>query len=360
MTDLALMRRALRLAERGRGGTSPNPMVGATVVAPDGTIVGDGYHQRAGTAHAEVHALAAAGVRARGATLFCTLEPCCHHGRTGPCTERIVASGITRVVAAMTDPNPLVSGRGFAYLREHGVEVREGVAREEARALNAAFVTFIRHRRPFVILKAGVSLDGAIAEGPSIRTAITGPRSWRHVHGLRAEVDAIGVGSDTILVDDPLLTARDVYRRRPLVRVIFDRRLRTPPDAHLFGTLDHGPVLIVTTETVRAGQADSVAALERSGAEIVATPDGSVQSALRALGDCGIVSLLLEGGGRLHRAAWEAGMIDRVMLFVAPFTMGGGLALADGAPIAFPALTNPRVEPVGDDVLLQGDVYRAD
>jgi diaminohydroxyphosphoribosylaminopyrimidine deaminase / 5-amino-6-(5-phosphoribosylamino)uracil reductase len=240
------MRRALALAARARGHTSPNPLVGAVVVDEDGVIVGDGYHRRAGAPHAEVYALEAAGVRAAGATLYCTLEPCCHVGRTGPCVERIVAAGITRVVAAVTDPNPLVAGKGFGYLRNRGIEVIEGVEQVAARALNAPFFTWIRHRRPFVIAKAGTSLDGRIAARPGERTPITGPQSWRLVHRLRAEVDAIGVGSGTLLCDDPLLTARDVYRARPLVRVVFDRSLRTRPAARLFTTLDDGPVIILT------------------------------------------------------------------------------------------------------------------
>lgn len=355
------MRRALRLAERGRGSTSPNPMVGAVVVTDDGVIVGDGHHQRAGTPHAEVHALAAAGDRARGATLYCTLEPCCHTGRTGPCVDRIVAAGVRRVVSAVTDPNPLVSGKGLAFLRTHGLEVVEGVEAEASRTLNAAFFTWIRAGRPFVVAKAGVSLDGRIAARPGERTMITGPQAWRLTHRLRAEVDAIGVGSGTILADDPLLTAREVYRHRPLLRVILDRRLRTPPDARIFTTLDAGPVIILTTDAAVLRAPRVAAALATAGARIDAPPGDTVADAMRWLGAAGVQSLLLEGGAGLHAAAWEADMIDRVLLLVAPVPLGpAGVPLFAGRPLTTSALRNRRVEPCGEDVLIQGDVHRTD
>ena len=223
MTADDYMRRALFLAACGRGRTSPNPMVGAVVVSNDGVIVGQGFHQRAGGPHAEVHALEMAGDRARCATLYCTLEPCCHVGRTGPCVCRIVEAGIGQVVAAVQDPNPAVNGRGFEYLRAHGVDVRTGVGAAAAARLNQPFFTLMRARRPFVILKAATSLDGRIAAAPGQRTDLTSPAARRHAHVVRAEVDAIGVGVGTILIDDPLLTVRGVHRERPLTRVVFDR-----------------------------------------------------------------------------------------------------------------------------------------
>jgi diaminohydroxyphosphoribosylaminopyrimidine deaminase/5-amino-6-(5-phosphoribosylamino)uracil reductase len=359
--DLHFMRRALRLAARGRGTTSPNPMVGAVVVDAEGVIVGDGYHERAGTPHAEAHALDAAGPRARGATLYCTLEPCCHHGRTGPCTERILSAGIRRIVAAVTDPNPAVSGRGFARLRAAGVQVDAGLEREAAAAMNAAFFTFVRERRPFVTLKAAASADGCIAAAPGARTGITGPEAIRHAQAVRAEVDAIAVGSGTMLADDPLLTAREVYRGRPLTRVVFDRRLRTPPTARLFGTRDQGPVLLMTTTEAVSAAADRAAALEAAGAEIVGLEDGSFASALRILGARGIMALLLEGGNDLYRAAWDAGMIDRVLLLVAPGIIGSaGVPFLPDRPLASFALHHRQVEPCGRDVLIKGDVHRFD
>jgi diaminohydroxyphosphoribosylaminopyrimidine deaminase/5-amino-6-(5-phosphoribosylamino)uracil reductase len=360
MTDLQMMHRALELAERARGCTSPNPVVGAIVVDREGTIVGDGYHEQAGTPHAEVHALDMAGMRARGATLYCTLEPCCHHGRTGPCVERIVAAGIARVVAAVADPNPLVSGRGFEHLRAHGIEVEVGIAAPDAARLNAPFFTFIRERRPHVTAKAGVTIDGRIAARPGERTAITGREAWRATHLLRAEVDAIAVGSGTVLADDPWLTAREVYRARPLTRVVFDRRLRTPPAAQLFRTLDAGPVLVLSTGDAVAAAPARAEALRAAGATVVALPDPALPTALAHLGGAGIMALLLEGGAALHRAAWEAGMIDRLLLFVSPTAAGAeGLPLFDGHVPDLSALAGARVAPVGADIRIEIDVHRA-
>jgi diaminohydroxyphosphoribosylaminopyrimidine deaminase / 5-amino-6-(5-phosphoribosylamino)uracil reductase len=360
VNDLELMRRAFGLAELGLGRTSPNPVVGAIVVDAEGTIVGDGHHERAGTPHAEVHALDAAGTRARGATLYCTLEPCGHTGRTGPCVERIVAAGISRVVAAIADPNPLVAGTGFEYLRAHGVRVDVGLGGDEAARLNASFFTFIRTGLPHVTAKAGVTLDGRIAAHRGVRTAITGRASRRATHLLRAEVDAIAVGSGTVITDDPWLTAREVYRERPLTRVVFDRRLRTPPAARLLRTLEAGPVLVLSTTACVASSPERAAALEAAGATLVALPDGAVATALAHLGSRGIMALLLEGGAALHAAAWDAGMIDRVLLFVSPDTAGErGLPLFDGRGPHLSALAGSRVEPVGGDIRIDIDVHRA-
>ena len=199
-----------------------------------------------------MHALRAAGARARGATLYCTLEPCSHTGRTGPCAVAVADAGIRRVVAAMQDPYPEVAGRGFAYLREHGVEVEVGVREAEAQRLNEVFVTNVVARRPFVVAKIAISLDNAVAAAPGARTAVSGAASQRHAQRVRAEVAAIGIGSGTLLADDPVLTARDVWRARPLIRVVFDRRLRTPPTARASATRSTaGPVLVVTTPAPR-------------------------------------------------------------------------------------------------------------
>jgi diaminohydroxyphosphoribosylaminopyrimidine deaminase / 5-amino-6-(5-phosphoribosylamino)uracil reductase len=350
------MARALRLAARGRGRTSPNPMVGATVVAGDGSIVGDGWHQRAGTPHAEVHALDQAGARAAGATLVCTLEPCRHHGRTGPCVDRIIAARIAHVVAATEDPNPLVAGGGFRRLREAGIRVTVGVGADAALRLNRAFMTAMRSGRPWIILKAGVSADGMMASARGARTQITSLASMRLVQRLRAEVDAIAVGSETVLVDDPVLTVREVYRERPLVRAIFDRRLRTPPSARLFQTTAHGPVVVlggapeVNNEAARA--------LETAGARVESI-DGTLEEGFRRLGQLGVQSVLLEGGARLQQAAWEAGMIDEVRLFVAPETLGpDGVPLANARGLSIPALSNLKIVVVGPDVLITGYVHR--
>ncbi len=356
MNDLAYMDRALFLAERGRGRTSPNPLVGAVIVTPDGVVVGQGAHERAGEAHAEVRALEAAGSRARGATMYCTLEPCCHMGRTGPCAARLVEAGVARLVAAIEDPNPLVNGGGFAYLRAHGVEVTVGVGAAPAVAMNQPFLTLIRERRPFVILKAATSADGRIAARPGARTALTSPSANRHAQRVRAEVDAVGIGSGTLLVDDPLLTPRGVYRERPLTRVIFDRRLRTPPAARILSTLEAGPVIIVTS--VDAARRPARAALENRGAQIEIAADATFGAGLACLGARGIGSLLLEGGAALHAAAWDAALVDFVRLYVTPHVLGPeGVPLLDGRPFASGALIERRVEPLGADVLLEGYVH---
>ena len=329
------MRRALEQARRGLGRTTPNPVVGASIVTDEGVVVGDGAHERAGEPHAEVHALNEAGERARGATLYCTLEPCSHTGRTGPCTERIIAAGIRRVVAAMEDPFPLVRGRGFAALRAHGIEVDEGLGREEAVRLNQPFLTAVRDGRPFVIVKAAASLDGRIARAPGERTPITSAEANRRVQYLRAQVDAIGVGSETVLADDPLLTVRDVYRERPLIRVIFDRRRRTPASARVFSTIKAGPVLVVGSR----GE--------------------DLQSVLRRLASEGVQSLLLEGGAQIHAAAWDAGLVDYVQLFVAPVALGpAGVPLFGGRPWSMSSLIDPKVELLGPDTLIEGYVHR--
>src|SRR4051812_1415819 len=299
------MARALFQAARGRGRTSPNPVVGAVVVSSEGVVVGQGFHKRAGEPHAEVHALEMAGERARGGTLYCTLEPCSHTGRTGPCVPRIAEAGISRVVAAVEDPNPLVRGRGFAYLASRGIRVEVGLGVAPASALNQPFFTTMREGRPFVILKAAISLDGCLAEAPGRRTPLTSAPANRHAHRVRAEVDAIAVGVGTILVDDPKLTARGVYRELPFTRVVFDRSLRTPPKAQVLSTRAAGPVIIVTTAEA-AAPADVRQRLEERGAEIVVA-QGSVKSGAVALAGRGITSLLLEGGAGLHAAAWDEG-----------------------------------------------------
>jgi len=329
------MRRALEQARRGLGRTTPNPIVGATIVTDEGVVVGDGAHERAGEPHAEIHALNEAGELARGATLYCTLEPCSHAGRTGPCTEAIIAAGIKRVVAAMEDPFPLVSGRGFARLREHGIDVVEGIGHDESARLNQPFLTAVREGRPFVIVKAAASIDGRIAAAPGVCTQLTSAAAHRRVQYLRAQVDAIGVGSETVLVDDPSLTVRDIYRERPLARVIFDRRRRTPASARVFKTMHQGPVVVV------------------------GSPGDDLKSVLRQLASEGIQSLLLEGGAQLHAAAWDEGLVDYVQLYVAPVALGAnGVPLFGGRRWSPASLIDPRVEILGPDTLIEGYVHR--
>ncbi len=356
-----VMARAFELAEHGRGRTTPNPLVGAVVVSADGLVVGEGAHERAGEPHAEVHALDAAGARAHGATLYCTLEPCCHHGRTGPCTERIVAAGVARVVVAIEDPFPLVAGRGIEYLRAHGIRVDVGVGRARAARQNAPFFTMVREGRPWVILKAATSLDGRLTAVLGTRTRLTSDGADRRAHEVRGWVDAIAVGSGTVLVDDPLLTARGAARDRPLVRVIFDRRLRTPPGARLLSTAAHGPVIILGSSDAVRDRAAHVAALHRAGATVVAVDGPTLRDALTALRPFSINSVLLEGGAAVQCAAWDESVVDEVHLYIAPIVLGpSGVPLLPGRSFSIPALFETTVAPLGPDTGIYGYVHRVD
>lgn len=357
MSDADYMRRALFHARRAEGVTTPNPLVGAIVVTPDGVVVGQGRHPRAGEPHAEVLALRDAGERARGATLYVTLEPCCHRGRTGPCTRPIIDAGIARVVAAMTDPNPLVSGKGIAELRAHGIRVDVGLLGGEAARLNRAFAIVQTEGRPMVIVKSATSLDAKMAVRPGVRTPLTSAAANRRTQRLRGAVDAVGVGSGTVLADDPVLTARDCHRLRPLARVIFDRRLRTPPSARLFSTLDAGPVIIMTTVEAVGRQPDRAAALTAAGASLV-EGSGDLRSDIRGLLAWDVSTLLLEGGGAVHAAAWRAGIVDRVIVIVAPTVLGAqGAKWFDGLPVPMSRLLPVRVETLGPDTWMEADVH---
>ena len=356
--DLFFMRKALALAERGRGTTSPNPMVGALVVDRDGVIVGRGAHRVAGGPHAEVIALEEAGPRARGATLYCTLEPCSHTGRTGPCALAVTAAGIARAVIAIEDPNPRVDGRGIAHLRSSGVEVTIGVQGERAAEQNAVFLTNVRRKRPYVILKAALSADGKLAAARGTRTYLTGPSANRHIHRQRAEVDAVAVGSGTLLADDPLLTPRGAYRNRPLTRVIFDRRLRTPPTARVLSTLAAGPAIIVTTEAAHADKQREAADLTSAGARVLAASGPDLACVLPALLDSGVTSMVLEGGAMLHRSALDEGVVDAVNLYIAPAILGAGAVDWIGAGhIAWESLRGGRATWLEDVVLVEGYVH---
>ena len=359
------MRRALELAERGRGLTSPNPMVGAVVVTPDGEVAGEGFHARAGGPHAEVEALRAAGPRARGATLYVTLEPCSHHGRTPPCAPAVIEAGVARVVAAIADPNPLVSGRGFAELRAAGLEVVTGAGAAAAEDQNRAFLTAMRERRPHVTLKAGMTLDGKIADLHGASRWITGEPARRHAHRLRSESDAIVVGIGTVLRDDPELTVRlgRPWPREPL-RVVLDTGARTPVRARLLRAGRPSCALIA----VGADAPDTrVKELAATGATIVScrTSDGRVDlgTLLTELFAREVRAVLVEGGGEVHGAFLDAGLVDRVAMFTAPLLIGGrgATAVVQGAgrelksAVRLGAFT---VTPLGDDLLIEADVVR--
>ena len=351
------MRKALALAERGRGTTSPNPLVGALVVDEEGVIVGRGAHLAAGGPHAEVIALEDAGRRARAATLYCTLEPCSHTGRTGQCAPLVVQAGIRRAVIAMDDPNPLVNGRGLAHLREHGIEVVVGIERDAALRQNTAFLTGILERRPYVILKVALSVDGFVAASPGARTALTGGTANRRIHRQRAEVDAIALGSGTVLADDPRLTARGAYRSRPLTRVIFDRRLRTPPSAKVISTVGAGPVIIVCSDRSRREAPERAAALSAAGARLLVPADNDLVTACRALWDEGVTSMVLEGGPTLHRAALRADIADVVHVYITPRRMeSGGVRWLDPGQLAWDTLPERRAIWLGEDLLVEAQL----
>ena len=362
--DLAHARAALQLAERGLGLTAPNPMVGAVVLAADGSVAGQGWHEGPGTDHAEVMALREAGARARGGTLFVTLEPCSHVGRTPPCAPAVVRAGIRRVVACLRDPNPVVDGRGFEVLREAGIEVEEGIFEEEALRLNVGFATHVRTGRPFVTLKLAASLDGRTAARDGTSRWITGEAARRDVHRLRARSGAVVVGAGTALADDPALTVRlDGYRGRQPLRVLVDGRGRVPPAGALFD--GSAPLMVATTDAAapaaRAGwSAAGAAVLIRGGA------DGRVSMAglMQGLGDRGIQEVLIEGGPSLAWSALEERAVDRLVLYLAPTLIGGsgapGVLGGDGVPTladALPAAIG-RVERLGEDLRVEADVHR--
>lgn len=362
MTDQELMRRALSLAERGRGWTSPNPMVGALIVR-DGRIIAEGWHARCGDLHAERAALAQATEDVRGATMVVTLEPCCHQGKQPPCTDAIIAAGIARVVVGSADPNPLVAGKGVQILRDHGIEVTENVLRDECDALNEVFLHYIREQQPYGVLKTAMTLDGKICTRTGASRWVTGEAARQHGHQLRHRYSAIMVGIGTVLADDPLLTCRIANGRNPL-RIVCDTHLRLPLDAQLVQTAQETPTLIATCEA----DATRLAPYEATGCKVWTLPaqGGHVDLAalFQRLGAEGIDSVLIEGGGTLAWAALEAGLVQKVMSYIAPRIFGGqeaktpvegkGVALPDeGAALQIRALMR-----LGDDILIESEVMR--
>ncbi|MEE4608100.1 MAG: bifunctional diaminohydroxyphosphoribosylaminopyrimidine deaminase/5-amino-6-(5-phosphoribosylamino)uracil reductase RibD [Desulfobacteraceae bacterium] len=359
-SDRRFMQMALDLAARGAGHTSPNPMVGSVVVK-DGRVVGKGYHQRAGGPHAEVLALEEAGDQAAGATLYVTLEPCNHHGRTPPCTERIFAAGIRRVVSAMADPNPGVAGGGHARLRDAGLTVDEGLLADAAARLNETWIKYIRTGLPFVVLKCAATLDGRIATRTGDARWVTGPTARERVHQLRSRMDAILVGVGTVIADDPQLTARlpDGSGRDPL-RIILDARLETPPEARMLGLDSSAETLIVCAKDADPAHRQR---LEAAGARLLAAPLAHGRIDLKALmprlGAMQLTSLLLEGGARVAASALAQKVVDKVMFFYAPKILGGeGVPICQGPGpermVDALAVHDLRLERIGDDVLFTG------
>lgn len=357
--DQYFMTKALALAARGRGRTSPNPMVGAVIVK-DGKIIGAGYHAKAGTPHAEIHALRQAGSEAKGATLYVTLEPCCHFGRTPPCTEAIIAAGLARVVVAMRDPNPLVCGGGLARLRQAGIEVEEGIMEAQATRLNEAFIKWVTTGQPFVVLKSAITLDGKIATVTGQSQWITGPIARKRVHILRDTYDAVMVGIGTVLADNPHLTVRLPKEGRNPVRVIVDSQARTPLTSHVIND-GVAPTIVAVAEGAPAAR---VAALMQAGVRIFSLPRHQQGVDLRALfarlGQEKITSVLVEGGATLAASVLSAGIVDKVCYFVAPKIIGGAAAPGpvggDGIASLAEAyqLSEITVEQLGQDVLISG------
>ncbi len=322
--DDRFMWMALDLARQGRGRTSPNPLVGAVVV--QGTeVVGTGYHQAAGSPHAEVIALKKAGEKAEGATLYVNIEPCSHHGRTGPCTEAIIKAGINRVVAAIQDPNPLVSGRGFTRLREAGIKVKEGVLEHKARRLNEVFIKYITAGMPFVGIKVAMSLDGKIGTMAGESHWITGDKARQFVHRLRDQSDVIMVGIETVLKDDPRLTTRlEGGEGKDPVRVIVDSNARLPLDARVVeGSPSSGAILAVTDQA----PPDKCRILEDKGVEIITLPAVKnrvdVRALMKKLAERELTTVLVEGGGTLNFSLLEQGLVDKLFVFIAPQIIGG-------------------------------------
>ncbi len=318
--DYRHMARALHLAERGLCSTHPNPRVGCVIVK-DGQVVGEGWHERAGGPHAEILALQQAGTRADGATLYVTLEPCCHHGRTAPCTDAVMAAGVKQIVVAMEDPNPQVAGNGLRVLQGAGIKVSAGLLAAEAEALNCGFVMRMRAGRPWVRAKLAMSLDGRTAMASGESQWITGTEARRDVHRLRARSSAIMTGIGTVLCDDPSLTVRlddDEQQHQPL-RVILDSRLRTPPQARLLDL--PGDTLILTGEQQAAGDAPFAAGVEVTGLPLV---DGRMDLAavLQHLGNREINEVHLEAGATLCGALLAAGLVDELVIYLGPHLMG--------------------------------------
>jgi diaminohydroxyphosphoribosylaminopyrimidine deaminase/5-amino-6-(5-phosphoribosylamino)uracil reductase len=356
-----IMRRALRLARRGEGRVEPNPMVGAVIVRA-GRIVGEGYHRRFGGPHAEIVALEQAGRSARGAILFSTLEPCCHHGKTGPCTEAIRKAGIREVVAAVEDPNPRVRGRGLRELRRSKISVRIGLSEEEARRLNAPYWKWVKRKLPYVIAKWAMSADGKIADEKGNARWISGPEARKEVHELRGKVDAILCGIGTVLYDDPELTCRTGTSRRTALRVVADTKARLPLRCRLIRTLGKAPLLAAVGPGANRG---AVERMRARGVEIWRAPAGRggihLKSLLAELARRGCMNLLVESGGQLTGQLLKEGWVDEVRIYVAPLLLGGERAPSvwegEGRPLADALqLKEWSVRRVGKDLCLQAVV----
>jgi len=356
--DERWMKRVLRLAEKGRGKTSPNPMVGAILVK-EGEVAGEGYHAKAGEAHAEIIALQQAREEGKGAVLYLNLEPCMHYGKTPPCTPQVIESGVKRVVIGMEDPNPLVKGKGIEMLKKAGLDVEVGILEKECQRLNEAFCKYILEKEPFVILKVAATLDGKLATRNGDSKWISGEASRRFVHKLRDQVDGVLVGIGTILKDDPQLTARIKGGRNPC-RIVLDSRLKIPEEAKVIGT-SPSKAIIATTEFAPK---DKIEKLEKRGVQILIldSQEGKInlKSCLSKLGEIGMMSLLVEGGSQINGSFLDEGLIDKLLLFLSPKVIGDHQALGifGGRGVSSldeaVALKGMKIRRVGEDILLEG------
>ncbi len=361
MTDRDYMSRAIELAKHGIGWTSPNPVVGAVIVK-DGRIIGEGYHRRCGEPHAERNAIASLKESAAGASLYVTLEPCCHYGRTPPCTEAILEQGIARVVIGSRDPNPEVAGKGAAILRKAGIWVEEDFMREECDRLNSIFFHYITKKTPYVVMKYAMTADGKIATRTGASKWITGDAARAKVQKLRHRCMGIMAGIGTVLADDPMLNVRIEGGKSP-IRIICDSDLRIPPDSQICRTVKEFPTIVACAAARLKDREEEILRLERLGIQVVQTFGGEsavdLKELMGILGNQGIDSILLEGGGTLNDSALQAGIVSEIQAFVAPKLFGGNEAKTPvaGRGVNFPdeavPLTLEKISQVGEDLLLE-------
>lgn len=359
-TDESYMKMALKLAECGIGAVNPNPLVGAVIVK-DGRVIGKGWHAKYGGLHAERNALADCKESPKGATIYVTLEPCCHYGKTPPCTEAILQSGIRRVVTASADPNPMVAGKGIKILQDAGLTVDTGVLKEECDALNAVFFHYIKEKTPYVVMKYAMTLDGKIATASGASKWITGEEARENVQNDRNRYMAIMAGVGTVLADDPKLTCRIPGGRNP-IRIICDSKLRTPFKSNVVAAADEGKTILATACT----DEEKIRPYLEAGCEVLTIPEKEghidLNVLMRLLGEKGIDSILLEGGGTLNYSALKQGIVHKVQAYIAPKLFGGADAKSpvEGCGVILPAdgflILHPTIRKIGADILIEGEV----
>ncbi|MGI6021246.1 MAG: bifunctional diaminohydroxyphosphoribosylaminopyrimidine deaminase/5-amino-6-(5-phosphoribosylamino)uracil reductase RibD [Lachnospiraceae bacterium] len=360
------MRRAISLAKKGAGWTSPNPLVGAVIVK-DGRIIGEGFHEKYREKHAERNALASLKESARGADMYVTLEPCCHYGNQPPCTEAVIENGIKRVFIGSRDPNPLVAGKGTKILRDHGITVVEDFLREECDALNEIFFHYITTKRPYVLMKYAMTIDGKIATKTGASKWITGNEAREHVHFLRGRYASVLAGIGTVIADDPMLNCRIPGAHQPL-RIILDSGLRIPLESSIVMTAPEFPTLVVTAvDPEDPDRSEKIAGLREKNVRLAFLSDEkdgrvSIEKLLRYLGDEGIDSIFVEGGGKIHDSFRKAGAVDKVACYIAPKIFGGSGAMTpvagEGIETVDEAmrLEDMKVSKIGGDILIEAKV----